>query len=54
MARDIFVGIMDHIIIRWLLKGSSYGLFDDLENVFSLMVDAIKARKSSELETTQF
>jgi TetR/AcrR family fatty acid metabolism transcriptional regulator len=52
VARDIFVGIMDHIIIRWLLKERSYCLFEDLESVFSLMVDAFKARKSSELETT--
>jgi TetR/AcrR family fatty acid metabolism transcriptional regulator len=51
VARDIFVGIMDHIIIRWLLKDRSYCLFEDLESVFSLMVDAFKARKSSELET---
>lgn len=54
VARDIFVGIMDHIIIRWLLKDRSYCLFEDLENVFSLMVDAFKARKSSELETSDF
>jgi TetR/AcrR family fatty acid metabolism transcriptional regulator len=52
VARDIFVGIMDHIIIRWLLKERSYCLFEDLESVFSLMVDAFKASKSSELETT--
>jgi TetR/AcrR family fatty acid metabolism transcriptional regulator len=52
VARDIFVGIMDHIIIRWSLKERSYCLFEDLESVFSLMVDAFKAPKSSELETT--
>jgi TetR/AcrR family fatty acid metabolism transcriptional regulator len=54
VARDIFVGIMDHIIIRWLLKDRSYGLFEDLESVFSLMVDAFKARKSSEVETNDY
>ena len=52
VARDIFVGIMDHIIIRWLLKDRSYSLFEDLESVFSLMVDAFKANNSSDLETT--
>ncbi len=52
VARDIFIGIMDHIIIRWLLKDGSYSIFEDLESVFSLMVDAFKARKSSELETS--
>ncbi len=50
VARDIFVGIMDHIIIRWLLKDRSYDLFEDLEIVFSLMVDAFKVRKSGESE----
>jgi TetR/AcrR family transcriptional regulator, fatty acid metabolism regulator protein len=52
VARDIFIGIMDHIIIRWLLKDRSYSLFEDLESVFSLMMDAFKANNSSELETT--
>jgi len=42
-ARDIFVGTMDHIISRWLLKDMSYSLFDNLENTFALMVDAFKA-----------
>jgi TetR/AcrR family fatty acid metabolism transcriptional regulator len=43
VARDIFVGTMDHIISRWLLKDRSYSLFDDLESIFDLMVDAFKA-----------
>ena len=42
-ARDIFVGTMDHIISRWLLKDMSYSLFDNLENTFELMIDAFKA-----------
>ena len=42
-ARDIFVGTMDHIISRWLLKDMSYSLFDNLENTFDLMIDAFKA-----------
>ena len=43
-ARDIFVGTMDNIISRWLLKDMSYSLFDNLENTFDLMVDAFKAK----------
>jgi len=43
LARDIFVGTMDHIISRWLLKDRSYSLFDNLESIFELMVDAFKA-----------
>ncbi|UCD81258.1 MAG: TetR/AcrR family transcriptional regulator [Desulfobacterales bacterium] len=46
-ARDIFVGTMDHIISRWLLKDMSYSLFDELENIFDLMVDAFKAKHSN-------
>ncbi|MBU2498196.1 MAG: TetR/AcrR family transcriptional regulator [Proteobacteria bacterium] len=44
LARDIFVGTMDHIVIRWLLKDMSYSLFEDLEETFSLMVEGFKAR----------
>jgi len=43
VARDIFVGTMDHIISRWLLKDMSYSLFDNLESIFELLVDAFKA-----------
>ena len=39
-AREIFVGTMDHLVTRWLLKDMSYSLFDNLEEVFSLMVSA--------------
>ena len=44
-ARDIFVGTMDHIISRWLLKDMSYSLFDNLESIFELLVDAFKANQ---------
>jgi TetR/AcrR family fatty acid metabolism transcriptional regulator len=44
LARDIFVGTMDHIINRWLLKDRSYSLFDNLESIFELLVDAFKAK----------
>ena len=46
-ARDIVVGTMDHIISRWLLKDMSYSLFDDLETIFELMVNAFKANHSN-------
>jgi TetR/AcrR family fatty acid metabolism transcriptional regulator len=39
-ARDIFVGTMDHIVTRWLLKDMSYSLFDNLDSIFDLMVSA--------------
>ena len=42
-ARDVFIGTMEHLITRWLLKERSYSLFDNLEEIFGLMVDAFKA-----------
>jgi TetR/AcrR family fatty acid metabolism transcriptional regulator len=41
-ARDIFVGTMDHVVTRWLLKDMSYSLFDNLEQIFELMVNAFR------------
>ncbi len=46
-ARDIFIGTVDHIITRWLLKDRSYPLFDNLENIFELMVGAFVANHST-------
>ncbi|MGV7223450.1 MAG: TetR/AcrR family transcriptional regulator C-terminal domain-containing protein, partial [Nitrospinales bacterium] len=45
IARYIFVGTMDHIITRWLLKDMSYSLFDNLEAVFEMMIGAFRADK---------
>ena len=47
VARDIFVGTMDLIISRWLLKDMSYSLFENLESTFELMIDAFKANHSN-------
>jgi TetR/AcrR family fatty acid metabolism transcriptional regulator len=41
LARDIFVGTMDHLITRWLLKERSYSIFENLEEVFDLLVNAL-------------
>jgi TetR/AcrR family fatty acid metabolism transcriptional regulator len=41
-ARDIFVGTMDHVVTRWLLKDMSYSLFDNLEQIFELMANAFR------------
>jgi TetR/AcrR family fatty acid metabolism transcriptional regulator len=45
-ARDIFVGTMDHVVTRWLLKDMSYPLFENLEQIFDLMVNAFMQRDS--------
>ena len=42
IARDIFVGTMDHIITRWLLKDRSYSLFENLDETFDLMTSAFR------------
>ena len=42
LARDIFVGTMDHLVTRWLLKDRSYSLFEHLEEVFNLMMDGFR------------
>jgi len=47
IARDIFVGTMDHIIARWLLKDMSYSLFDNLDQTFDLIVSAFIPSRSS-------
>lgn len=46
LARDIFVGTMDHIVTRWLLKDMSYSLFEGLDPLFDLMVGAFAADPS--------
>lgn len=42
LARDIFVGTMDHIITRWLLKDMSYSIFENLDDLFELMTRAYR------------
>ena len=49
-ARDIFIGTMDHIVTRWLLKDMNYSLFENLEALFELMVDAFRARTPQGVE----
>jgi TetR/AcrR family fatty acid metabolism transcriptional regulator len=45
-ARDIFVGTMDHMVTRWLLKDMSYSLFENLEQIFELLVNAFSQGES--------
>jgi TetR/AcrR family transcriptional regulator, fatty acid metabolism regulator protein len=45
LARDIFVGTMDHIVTRWLLKDMSYSIFDNIEETFCIMVDGFRAQQ---------
>jgi len=52
LARDIFVGTMDHMVTRWLLRDMSYSLFDNLEKTFDLMVDAFRNDQSRTSESS--
>jgi len=37
---------MEHLITRWLLKDRSYSLFENLEEIFNLMIDGFRANGS--------
>ncbi|MBW1730437.1 MAG: TetR/AcrR family transcriptional regulator [Deltaproteobacteria bacterium] len=45
LARTIFIGTMDHIVTRWLLKDMSYSLFENLDEIFEMLVDAFRNRE---------
>lgn len=42
-ARALLLGTIEHMVIRWLLKGQSYSLFDNLEDTFQMLVGAFRA-----------
>jgi TetR/AcrR family fatty acid metabolism transcriptional regulator len=44
LARDMFVGTMEHLVTRWLLKDRAYPLLDNLEAVFDLMLNGFMGR----------
>ena len=41
-ARAIVVGMIDHMVTRWLLKDMSYPLFDKVEVTYGLLVNAFR------------
>jgi TetR/AcrR family transcriptional regulator, fatty acid metabolism regulator protein len=43
VARSIFLGTIEHIVIRWLLKDTSYSLFDKLEHTFDILTEGIES-----------
>ena len=47
LARNVFVGTMDHLVTRWLLKDRSYSLFENLEETFAMLVDAFRSPESN-------
>jgi TetR/AcrR family fatty acid metabolism transcriptional regulator len=48
IARSIFLGTIEHMVIRWLLKDMSYSLFDHLDHIFDIFFDAFKKNPSKD------
>jgi TetR/AcrR family fatty acid metabolism transcriptional regulator len=42
IARSIFLGTIEHMVIRWLIKDMSYSLFDNLEQTFNIFISSFK------------
>jgi TetR/AcrR family fatty acid metabolism transcriptional regulator len=42
VARSIFLGAIEHMVVRWLMKDMSYSLFDNLENTFDTLVHGME------------
>ena len=47
IARAIFLGTIEHMVIRWLLKDTTYSLFENLEQTFKTLVDGFRGRESA-------
>jgi TetR/AcrR family transcriptional regulator, fatty acid metabolism regulator protein len=45
LARAIFIGTIEHMVIRWLVKDMSYSLFDTLEHIFELLIDGVRGNR---------
>jgi TetR/AcrR family fatty acid metabolism transcriptional regulator len=43
IARTIFLGTIEHIVIRWLMKDMSYSMFDSLEETFELLMGGLRS-----------
>lgn len=42
-ARMVILGAFEHMVIRWLLKDRAYDLFEQLEEVFEIIEDGLRA-----------
>ena len=45
IARATFLGTIEHLVIRWLLKGRIYSLFDNLEDTFNVLVEGLREHR---------
>ena len=42
VARTVFLGTIEHMVIRWLLKDMSYSLFDNLDHIFEVFIEGMR------------
>lgn len=52
VARSVFLGTIEHLVIRWLLKDMSYSLFDNLEATFDLITHGLATRSDQTVRPT--
>ena len=45
IARATFLGTIEHLVIRWLLKDRTYSLFDNLEHTWKVLMEGIRERQ---------
>jgi TetR/AcrR family fatty acid metabolism transcriptional regulator len=45
IARASFLGTIEHLVIRWLLKDRTYSLLDNLEDTFNVLVEGLRERR---------
>ena len=45
VARSVFLGTIEHMVIRWLLKDMSYSLFDKLEQTFEVLTQGLESNR---------
>ena len=53
ILRQLVLGVLEHIVTRWLLKGEKYDLMESYEDISKLVIDGIsfprKVRRFSEI-----
>ncbi len=43
VARSVFLGTIEHMVIRWLMKDMSYSMFDNLELTFDILINGLRS-----------
>ena len=48
VIRQLMLGILEHVVTRWLLKGEKYDLMDSYEDICRLVMDGIESSKKAQ------